>query len=160
MGISMGGATVIHAAATGLELDGLILLDPLLDTETAFTHGAWTETGLPPALFAVSAWSTVELFGLPGGATGSLEVGTGLQLPILLLQDPGDPVTLARHARELAERNPHVTFWLAPEVADDHPELGWRERWGSHVAAFAIYPQQTMEQILAFVQSVSKSTEK
>ena len=51
MGISMGGATLIHAAADGVQADGLILLDPLLDTYSAFTAGAWTATGLPPALF-------------------------------------------------------------------------------------------------------------
>ena len=141
-------------------MEGLILLDPLLDTASAFTRGAATETGLPPAMFSVSAWSAIGLFGLPGGATGSLQVGSELPLPILLLQDPEDPVTLAKHAREMAGRNPNVTLWLAPAVAGDHPELVWRERWGSHVAAFGIYPQQSMDQIIGFIGSVSNSTVK
>jgi pimeloyl-ACP methyl ester carboxylesterase len=151
MGISMGGATVIHAAATGLELDGLILLDPLLQTNTAITRAAWTETGIPPALFTPSAWAATTFYGLPGPGAQALDVAAELRLPILLLQDPGDPVILAEHARELAGRNSSVTLWEAPEVAGDNPELAWRERWGSHVAAFALYPEQTMREILTFI---------
>jgi len=40
MGISMGGATLIQAAHDGAKLDGLILLDSLLDTNDTFAQGA------------------------------------------------------------------------------------------------------------------------
>ena len=155
MGISMGGATVIHTAAGGAPLDGLILLDPLLDTHDVFKTGAWVETGLPPALFAPAAWSATSFFGLPSGAEQSLERAKVLQLPILLMQDPDDPVTRLPFARELAAANPNVTLWVAPTVASNEPRLAWKGRWGSHVAAFQIFPEPMLAQITRFIADTS-----
>ena len=73
-GISMGGATAIHAIANGADPAGLILLDPLLDTDSTFTRGIWTQTGLPPTLFAPSAWSARTFFGFRSRSNPS---GTG-----------------------------------------------------------------------------------
>lgn len=153
MGISMGGATLIQAAHSGARLDGLILLDSLLDTIDTFKQGAWVETGLPPALFAVSAWAATQFFGLPGGEEQALERAAILDIPILAIQDPDDPVTRARYSRELAQRNPRVTLWTAPVIDPNHPDLAWKERWGSHVSAFQFFPQETVAQILAFIES-------
>jgi uncharacterized protein len=153
MGISMGGATLIQAVHDGAKLDGLILLDSLLETDDTFKQGAWVETGLPPALFTVSAWAATQFFGLPGGDEQALARAAALDLPMLVMQDPGDPVTRARYSRELALRNPHVTLWTAPAIDPQHPDLAWKERWGSHVSAFLFYPHETVAQILAFIES-------
>jgi len=155
MGISMGGASLIQAVHHGAKLDGLILLDSLLDTHDTFKQGAWAETGLPPALFAVSAWSSTQFFGLPGGDEQALARAAALALPILVIQDPGDPVTRARYSEELARRNPRVTRWTAPLIDPQHPELAWKERWGSHVSAFIFFPKETVAQILAFIESTA-----
>ena len=155
MGISMGGASLIQAVHAGAKLDGLILLDSLLDTYDTFKQGAWVETALPPALFAVSAWAATQLFGLPGGNEQALARASALDLPILAIQDPGDPVTRARYSRELAQRNPRVTLWTAPSIDPQHPDLAWKERWGSHVSAFIFFPQETVAQILAFIESTA-----
>ncbi|NCF20339.1 MAG: alpha/beta fold hydrolase [Haliea sp.] len=154
MGISMGGATLIQATSDGAPIDGLILLDPLLDTHATFARGAWTETGLPPSLFLPAAWAATNLWGLPGGAQQAFDRALDLRLPTLLIQDPGDPVTTAEHAKALAAANPTVRLWVAPQVEPDNPELPWRQRWGSHVIAFALFPQQTLEQITAFIESL------
>jgi uncharacterized protein len=151
MGISMGGATLIKAVHDGADLRGLILLDSVLDTVDTVRQGAWVETGLPAALFAPSAWSAITFFGLPGGKERPLELAATLDLPILAMQDPDDPVTRARYSTELAQRNPNVSLWSAPAIAPDHPDIRFRNRWGSHVAAFAIYPDQTLEQIMEFI---------
>lgn len=153
MGISMGGATVIQAASDGLPVDGLILLDPLLDTASTFTRGAWTATGLPPVLFQPAAWAAITAYGLPGAGEQALDKARHLQLPTLLLQDPGDPVCVISHARDAAAANPNIRLWVAPPVAADNPELAWRKRWGSHVIAFALYPQETLAQIMAFISA-------
>lgn len=154
MGISMGGATVIQAAHAGAPLDGLILMDSVLDTRDAFSQGGWVETGLPAALFKPSAWSATQFFGLPDGDTQPLELAAGLRLPILVLQDPDDPVTRVQFSRELARRNPNVSLWIAPPIDPEHPELAWKGRWGSHVSAFLFYPQETVDQIMQFIDSI------
>ncbi len=155
MGISMGGATVVQAVHDGAKLNGLILLDSLLDTADTFKQGAWVQTGLPPALFAISAWAATAYFGLPGGDEQALARAAMLDLPILAIQDPNDPVTRAQFSRTLAQQNPHVTLWSVPAIDPDHPDLAWKERWGSHVSAFLFYPQETIAQIMAFITAAS-----
>jgi pimeloyl-ACP methyl ester carboxylesterase len=151
MGISMGGATLIQAAYHGAELDGLILLDSLLDTFDTFKRGATAKTGLPSALFTPSAWAATNFHGLPTGEEQTLERAVTLQLPILAMQDPDDPVTRAPHSRELARRNPNVTLWTAPTIDSEHPDLAWKGGWGSHVSAFEFYPQETVDHIIGFM---------
>ncbi len=153
MGTSMGGATLIQAVHEGAKIDGLILMDSLLDTHDAFKQGAWAATGLPPALFAPSAWALTQFFKMPGGDEQALARAAALDLPILAIQDTNDPVTRARYSEELAQRNPRVTLWLVPAIDPQHPDLAWKERWGSHVSAFIFYPRETMAQILGFIAS-------
>lgn len=153
MGISMGGATLIQAAHDSAALHGLILLDSLLDTVDTFRQGAWVETGLPAVLFTPSAWAATQFFGLPGGEEQALERAAALDIPILAIQDPDDPVTRAQFSRELARRNPQVTLWQAPAIDAGHPDLAWKERWGSHVAAFEFHPRETVAQIVAFIDA-------
>jgi hypothetical protein len=152
MGISMGGATAIHAVSSGADPDGLVLLDPLLDTDSAFTLGIWTQTGLPPALFSPSAWSARTFFGYPSGDLEARRLALSINTPTLLIQDPGDPVTIAPFAREVAEANPAIALWEAPPVANDDPRFLWKGRWGSHVAAFAAHPDDTMAVLDAFIR--------
>ena len=153
MGISMGGATLIQAAYDGAKLDGLILLDSLLDTYDTFKQGATVATGLPPALFAASAWAATAFFGLPGDGEQALERAAELDIPILAIQDPDDPVTRAHYSQQLAWRNARVTLWMAPAIDLQHPDLAWKQRWGTHVAAFLFYPEEVVAQIVTFMAS-------
>ncbi|MEP6391254.1 MAG: alpha/beta fold hydrolase [Halioglobus sp.] len=151
MGISMGGATIIHAAGKGAPLDGLILLDPLLDTHSAVRRGATVETPLPAWFFGPAAWAATTFHGLPSGEQQALSIAKSLSLPILLIQDPDDPVTIIKYADELAEANPQVTYWVAPPVDLSHPDLAWKGAWGSHVAAFHMFPDETTQRVVAFI---------
>lgn len=154
MGISMGGATAIHAAASGAKLSGVILLDPLLDTGDVFARGAQVQTGLPSWLFLPAAWSAQLFFGLPGGNQQASVVAASLALPILLMQDADDPVTTSVHSEALAQANANVQLWFAPAIASDHPELPERGRWETHVMAYAAHPQATLAQVVAFIESL------
>ncbi len=152
MGISMGGATLIHAANSGVSVDGLILLDPVLNTADVIVQSAWVETGIPPALFKASAWAAAAWHGMPGGDQQAGAIAARLRQPILLIQDPGDPVTRAVYARELAAENPAIQYWEAPPVSREAaPELEWRGRWGSHVTGYILFPDLVLEQIFAFM---------
>lgn len=157
MGISMGGATVIYAANHGADLDGVILLDSLLDTRDVVRQGGWIGTGLPAALFSPSAWIATTFYGLPAGSNQALEVAAALELPILAMQDPDDPITRAKYSRELALRNRHVTLWSAPMIPAQHPDLAWKGRWGTHVSAFQFHPVETVGQIMQFMDRVGAS---
>ena len=151
MGISMGGATSIHAAAAGADIKGLILLDSLLDTADTFNRGGTAQTGLPHWIFGPAAWSAKNFFGLPAGDDEAKALAMKLKLPILAMVDPDDPVTRAVYSRELARRNANVQLWIAPPVPTNHPELLRREHWGSHVMAFFVFPKETVGRVTQFI---------
>jgi pimeloyl-ACP methyl ester carboxylesterase len=154
MGKSMGGATVIHATEHGARLDGLVLLDPVLDTQSALINGIWAGSGIPRFLLTPAVRAAVSQYDLPQGHIDALELATGLDLPILIIQDPDDPVTVAEFARELASRNRHVTLWEAPGIDSMNEKIVWKGRWGSHVAAFHLHPDLTLATIMSFIKSL------
>ncbi|MEH6610630.1 MAG: alpha/beta fold hydrolase [Halioglobus sp.] len=154
MGKSMGGATVIHAAARGARLDGLVLLDPALDTQSALINGIWAGSGIPRFLLTPAVHAATSRYDLPEGGSDALELATGLELPILIIQDPDDPVTVAGFARELASRNRHVSLWEAPPTDTKNAKIAGKGRWGSHVAAFHVHPDATLATIMSFIKSL------
>jgi hypothetical protein len=42
-------------------------------------------------------------------------------------------------------------------IPQDHPDIAFKGRWGTHISAFAIYPQETSEQIMPFIDSTIRS---
>jgi len=136
MGASMGGATVIHALASGLDAEGVILFDPALHTADSLVQGAVVNTGMPSALFKLYAWASVTFYPLPKAITDTLVLAKALNQPILLIQDPEDPVTRLHFAQELAQANSYIDLRLAAAPAATAQCLANKGRWGSHVAAF------------------------
>lgn len=136
MGASMGGATAVHALVNGLDVDGVILFDPALDTADSLAQGAWVNTGLPPAFFQLFAWASVTFYPLPNGATDTLALAKTLRQPTLVIQDPDDPVTRLPYAQHLAKSNDAIDLRIAAPVTSDAQCLSGKGRWGSHVAAF------------------------
>jgi hypothetical protein len=151
MGISMGGATLIYALEDGAQVEGLIMLDPLLDSRSAMLSAIYASSGVPTWLVWPSALAAEFWFGFPSQDRQPLAVASDLDLPILLLQDPGDPVTHARYARKLASENRRVQLWEAAALDEEALRLAGTGRWGSHVAAFHLFPEQTLAQIRGFI---------
>ena len=107
---------------------------------------------------APAAAAAVTFYGLPDGDDSALALASELKLPMLLIQDPEDPVTLALYARQLASSNPGVTLWEAPTInGADRAEIAWKGRWGSHVAAFHLYPEETLKQINNFIGRIEQA---
>ena len=151
MGISMGGATAIQARANGVKADGWILLDPALNNIDALAQGGWISMGLPSWLFYPYASASVAFYGIPGYEEDGLAKARLIDQPVLLIQDPDDPITRAPFARALAASNPAIILREAPKVAPDQPCVDFKGRWGSHVAAFLCSPQWFMTQINDYV---------
>lgn len=154
-GASMGGSTVIHALHHGLGAKAAILLDPQLDVFDSLIHGGQVTAGFPAALFSVAAGIAIYRFDLPSGSESPLVKATGLDLPILLMQDWDDPVTRSPYAAQLAEMNGNVTLKRVPHIAPDASCLDGKEAWGSHVAAHPCHPDWTRGTISQFLQALS-----
>ena len=112
----MGGSAAIHAAANGLRIDGMILLDPQLDVFDSLMTGGKVNTGIPAPFFAVAARAAIHRFALPHGPTSPLRLATQLDIPILLMQDWDDPVTRSPFAAELAGSNRQVMLKPVPAI--------------------------------------------
>lgn len=154
MGISMGGATAIHALANGVEADGWILLDPVLDNRDVLAHAAAAQTGLPTWLYRPAAWFATQFHGVASGNRQPLALAAAQRVPLLLLQDPDDPVTRARFSRHLALANPDISFHEAPATPATAGCLADKAGWGSHVSAFHCHRDWTLTRILDFVEGV------
>jgi alpha-beta hydrolase superfamily lysophospholipase len=157
-GLSMGGASLIHAltdeemgGALTEDLQGLILLDPLLDYESATRAGTYAVTGIPGAMAGPAIWTAERFYDFPGKADRPLERASQMNLPILILQDAGDPVTQRRFAEEFTRLNKQTKLWLAPDVPADHPAMGPAGRWGTHGRAYLLHPEATMHQVDLFL---------
>lgn len=164
-GLSMGGASLIHALtdeetgeALREDLQGLILLDPLLDYESATRAGTYAVTGIPGAMAGPAIWTAERFYDFPGKADRPLERASQVSLPILILQDAGDPVTQRRFAEEFTRLNKRTKLWLAPDVPADHPAMGPAGRWGTHGHAYLLHPDATMHQIDLFLAATGHET--
>jgi pimeloyl-ACP methyl ester carboxylesterase len=152
-GVSMGGATLIEAAARDERMVGLVLFDPLLDSSSSSLAGMTAMTGIPEPLLVPTLWSANAFF-RQGEGPRPLETAATLTLPILLIQDVDDPVTRAAFARQLATRNPHVNLQvMAPAPADD-PVVVEAGPWGTHASAFRIRSDEVMSLVDGFVKKL------
>ena len=132
----MGSVSIIHAESHMKDLSGVILLDPMLHTQSAFARGAGAQTRAPWPLFTPSAYIATCLYGLPYKSSDAFSKLCSLNIPILLIQDPDDPVAIARFSRNAAATNSKIRYWEAPKVSRKHPALREHGGWGSHVTAY------------------------
>lgn len=153
-GVSMGGATLIEAAARDNRMQALILIDPLLDPQSATLGGMQAILGLPSALLGPTLWSATTLFGLGGDGPRPLETGKSLSLPILIVQDAGDPVTQKSYSEELSANNTNITYHVLPSPSLDHPVLIDAGGWGSHGKAVLLNKAEVMDQVDQFLASL------
>lgn len=153
-GVSMGGAAVINAAVQDKRIRGLVLLDPMLDTYDTMVHGTVAGTGFPKALAHVTTTAAGLLHGAPAFSETALDRAKPYDRPTLLLQDEKDPVNRTIHAQALAEANRNIDLWIAPHPDEDHPRLASAGLWGTHVAAFELYPDEVTALLQAYLTMV------
>lgn len=153
-GVSMGGAAIINAAARDKRIRGLILLDPMLDTYDTMLRGTVAATGFPTALAHLTTTAAGLFHGAPAFSETPLDRAKPYGRPTLVLQDEKDPVNRRIHAEQLAAANRNVDLWVAPYPGDDHPHVLASGGWGTHVAAYKLYPDEVSALLGAFLTMV------
>ena len=146
-GLSMGGATSIYALATGMQADGLLLFDPMLNTRDSLERGGWVGYGLPSVLFRPMAYLAPFFWDLPYGESDALEVAKALDLPIAIVQNKTDPITRSIWSEELANAADSATIAFVPRIDANDPCMADKGRWGTHASAFHCKPDWTIEQV-------------
>ena len=146
-GLSMGGATSIYALATGMQAEGLLLFDPMLNTRDSLERGGWVGYGLPSVLFRPMAYLAPLFWGLPHGDSDALEVAKTLDLPIAIVQNKTDPITRSTWSEELAKASDSATIAFVPRIDASDPCMADKGRWGTHASSFHCHPSWTIEQV-------------
>jgi pimeloyl-ACP methyl ester carboxylesterase len=146
-GLSMGGATSIYALASGMQADGLLLFDPMLNTRDSLERGGWVGYGLPSMLFRPMAYLAPLFWALPYGESDALDVAKTLDLPIAIVQNKTDPITRSIWSEELANASDSATIAFVPRIDASDPCMADKGRWGTHASSFHCHPDWTIEQV-------------
>ena len=146
-GLSMGGATSIYALAAGIQADGLLLFDPMLNTRDSLERGGWVGYGLPSFLFRPMAYLAPLFWSLPHGDSDALEVAKTLDLPIAIVQNKTDPITRSIWSEELAQASASATIAFIPDIDASDPCMADKGRWGTHASSFHCHPDWTIKQV-------------
>ena len=146
-GLSMGGATSIYALASGMQADGLLLFDPMLNTRDSLERGGWVGYGLPSILFRPMAYLAPLFWSLPHGDSDALEIAKTLNLPIAIVQNKTDPITRSIWSEELANASDSATIAFVPLIDASDPCMADKGRWGTHASSFHCHPDWTIQQV-------------
>lgn len=147
IGFSMGGATVLRAAARDTRLRAVVTDSAFADARdvaVAFTHAA---TGLPSFIAAPFVWSAEHIHGAPLalGATSAALRGAKFP-PVLLIHNEHDPIVPIEHGRRLAAAIPGAEIWITSE-REASP-------FGTHIKSYLLAPQRYVARVTGFLDGV------
>jgi len=151
IGFSMGGGTVLRAAARDSRLRAVVADSAFADAAevaVAFTHAA---TGLPMLVAVPFVWSAQHLHGVPlaRGATVAALRGATLP-PVLLIHDRHDPIAPVGDCARLAAAIPTATTWIT-----DFAQAG---PFGTHIQAYRLGPAAYVDRVTTFLDGVLTPT--
>jgi uncharacterized protein len=151
MGVSMGGATSIYAAARDKRVSKLVLIDPVLNAHVTTLKALHAILGWPSWSLGPVAWSAENFF--PGDPVHHVPLQTAetLKLPILLIEDDGDLVCPPEIAYGLAKTKSNITLWVAHDPGPEDPEMKRAGGWGGHASAYKFHPEEMQKQLTAFL---------
>ena len=151
MGVSMGGATVIYATARDPRVKKLVLFDPVLDPHVTTLHGLHAILGWPLWALVPVRWSAETFF--PGDPAHHVPLATAetLKLPVLLIEDDGDPVCPPSIAYALAAHRSNFTLWVSHDPGLENAIIKRAGGWGGHGNAYALHPEEMQKQLAGFL---------
>jgi pimeloyl-ACP methyl ester carboxylesterase len=152
IGVSMGGAASVYAAARDRRIAKLVLIDPVLDSHVTTVKALRAILGWPSILVGPVAWSAENFF--PGDPAHHVPLRTAetLKLPVLLIEDDGDLVCPPEIAYGFANRHPNVRLWVAHDPGPENAQMKRAGGWGGHASAYMFHPREMQRQLDAFLE--------
>jgi pimeloyl-ACP methyl ester carboxylesterase len=143
IGFSMGGATVLRAAAGGAPYRAIVADSAFADAQAiaiAFTVAA---TGMPRLLATPFVWSAEHVHGLPLGRGRTLEAVRGMTMPpTLLIYNRNDPIVPIEDGRQLATAIGATLWETDGQVAGP---------FGTHIKSYLEQPREYVERVTGFL---------
>jgi len=151
LGFSMGGETVLYAAAKDHRLEAVVTTDTFAEARSVAPSFLSASTDLPRLLVIPLVWSAEHLHGVPLGRGRAIDVvGAIPPRPVLLIQNEADPIVPVEHCRRLAAAIPGSQVWITAAPPKDHPLRMSQGRWGTHTQSYKLYPEEYVERVTRF----------
>jgi pimeloyl-ACP methyl ester carboxylesterase len=155
LGMSMGGETVLYAAARDARLEAIVTDGTFAEARTIAAAFASAATGIPRWALGPFLWSAERLHGVPLGRGRAIDVaGRIAPRAVLLIHDEGDPIVPTEHCRRLAAAIPGAQVWILPAPPPDDPLLVSQGRWGMHTQCYRSGPEEYVRRVTRFYDGV------
>jgi len=146
LGYSMGGQTVLYAAARDRRVAAVVSDATYADVRDIVPNFAHAVTGLPaPLFFGPFVWSAVHLHGTHLEARAVEVIGEIAPRPVLLIHDDADPIVPVEHCRRLAHAYPAAQVWITSEPSGAAPPP-----WGTHAKSYRLHPDEYVQRVTSF----------
>ena len=147
LGFSMGGATLINAAAEEPRIRAVVADSSFANLRELLDTGIPAESGLPRFFTPTSLLMARLLYGIDLNRMRPQDTIADIApRPILIIHGTADQAIPVEHAHRLyaTAANPQAELWIVPDV--------------EHVRAYATHPQQYMERVLNFLNRVQQQS--
>lgn len=153
LGCSMGGATVVQAAARGASLRAIVVDSTYADAAAIAVPFTAAVTGWPRVLVVPFVWSAVRLHGVAVGRGETLIAARRVAptLPALVIHNEADPIVPVTHAHVLAGFLGSSVTWITPAPPADDPIVHQQGAFGTHCQSYKLQPQAYVERVAAFL---------
>jgi pimeloyl-ACP methyl ester carboxylesterase len=155
LGMSMGGETVLYAAAEDARLEAVVTDGTFAEARTIAANFAHAASGLPAAILPPFLWSAEHLHGIPLGRGRAIDLGPRLaSRRVLLIHNAGDPIVPVDDCRRLATAIPGAETWISPAPPREHPLWAEQGPWGMHTQSYKLAPAEYVERVSRFFDAV------
>ncbi len=153
LGCSMGGASVIQAAARGAPLAAIVTDSAFASARDVAVPFSVASVGGPRLLLVPFVWSAEWIHGVPLARGSTLEAARRVPASTraLVIQNAGDPIVPVTHAQALAAAMPSAETWITPAPPADHPLLAQQGAFGTHCQSYKLDPAGYVARVTTFV---------
>ncbi len=152
LGCSMGGATLVQAAARDARLRVLVTDSVFADAWDVAPSFVRASSNLPELLVGPVLWSAAHVHGVGLDRGNTIDAARRVTpRPVLLIHNEADPIAAPTESWTLASVMPRSETWITPAPPVDHP-LRWQNgRWGTHCQSYKLDPDGYVTQVTAFL---------
>jgi uncharacterized protein len=155
LGYSMGGQTVLYAAARDPRVEAVVSDGTYADVRDIVPNFAHAATGLPTALFSGPfVWSAQHLHDVPLDARAVDVIAHIGPRPVLLIHDAADPIVPVEECNRLARAYPAAQVWITSTPHDAAAQTGVHPPWGTHAKSYVLHPGEYVDRVSDFYDKV------
>jgi uncharacterized protein len=152
LGYSLGGASVIGAAAEEQDIGAIWVDSSFADIASVIERNWQTESGLPQVFVYSAEWMIRVLYGYDIAASRPVdEIGAIAPRPVFIAHCQQDPMIPVAHMERLLAAAPEAQSWLISNC--DQATLAEPivpEKYNGHAIGYSLQPKDYARRVIAF----------